>query len=205
MIKKILLVFILIKLTYAEDMGVVAKTYPIVEPDMIDYIKNRAKQMMDNGQWDAIKKKSIANAKNKIENPTPIAGIEHTKENKTFYYNPMFQLKKDLTDANGNLIAKAGWYNPLTFKPFNEELIFIDGNDPIQVSWAIDRYHSNTKKTKIILTSGSFLKLDKKYKVWFYYDQNGFYTSKFGIAHVPAIVNQAEKKLKVDEIRLPND
>ena len=42
--------------------------------------------------------------------------------------------------------------------------------------------------------------LDKKHKVWFFYDQNGKYTQKLNIKHVPAIVEQVEDELKITEI-----
>ncbi|MBY0379658.1 MAG: type-F conjugative transfer system protein TraW [Burkholderiales bacterium] len=195
----------LINNVIAENLGVVGKTYPVIEPDMIEVIKAKAKSMMDNGQWDKIKQKTIADAKNQIENPQPVFGITHTREAKTIYYNPVFKVDKDITDANGKVIAHAGYYNPLTFKPFPEEFIFIDGSDEKQVDWAVKRFNSNNKKTKIILTSGSYISLDKKFRIWFYYDQNGRYTQKLGIKHVPAIVNQEGKQLRVDELLIDGD
>jgi conjugal transfer pilus assembly protein TraW len=194
-----------VSLSVADDLGVIGKTYSIAEPDMIEVIKSKAKLMMDNGQWDTIKKQAIDNAKNKIYHPSAVNGITHTKQAQTFYYDPMFKINDDITDGNGHVIAKAGYYNPLTFKPFPEELIFIDGADNVQVKWAVDRFHTNTKKTKIILTSGSFMELDKLHKIWFYYDQNGKYTEKLGIKHVPAIVNQDGKKIRVEELVLQGD
>ena len=181
-------------------MGIAGKTYPIAEPDMIDFIQTKAKTLVDSGKWDKIKQETIDRTKNKIDNPPAVVGITHTKTPLTTYYDPMFKVESDVTDAQGKLIAKAGYYNPLTFKPFPEELIFIDGEDEDQVNWAVNQFRSNTKKTKIILTSGSFMKLDKSYKIWFYYDQGGMYTKKLNIHHVPATVNQEGKQLRVDEV-----
>jgi conjugal transfer pilus assembly protein TraW len=205
--KKLFLIFSSLVLinAIADDLGTVGKTYPIAEPDMIDVIKNKAKMMVDNGQWDKIKQQSIENAKNRINNPAPVAGISHTKTERVIYYDPMFRVDEDIKDASGRVVAKAGYYNPLTFKPFPEELIFIDGADPVQVKWAVERFKGNTKKTKIVITSGSYISLDKKYKLWFYYDQNGKYTEKLGIKHVPATVNQEGKKIRINELVLNGD
>lgn len=170
---------------------------------MVEFIKGKARAMMDDGRWDKIKEETITNAKDKINNPPDIAGITNTTESKSFYYNPEFTLNKNLLDANGALLAKAGTYNPLTFKPFTEELIFINGKDPVQTKWAVDRFETNTKKTKIILTAGSYMDLDRKYKIWFFYDQGGTYTQKLHITKVPALVYQEGKRIRVDEVYLP--
>lgn len=185
---------------YAEDLGVIAKTYPIVEPDMIEWIKSKAYAMMKDGQWQQIQNQAIVNAKNQVNNPAPISGITDAIKTKVWYYKPMIELKQNLTDYNGHIIAKAGFYNALKYKPFDVEILCINGNNTKQVNWAINHSKNDGIKTKIILTQGSFIKLDKKYKTWFYYDQNGKYTQKLKIQHVPAIVSQDGEQLKIMEI-----
>jgi conjugal transfer pilus assembly protein TraW len=100
---------------------------------------------------------------------------------------------------NVSIIVKAGNYNALRYKPFDVQLLFINGNNPKQVAWALAKNSASTR-TKIVLTQGSFMDLDKKHKVWFYYDQNGKYTQKLNIAHVPAVVEQDGEQLKIIEI-----
>lgn len=185
---------------YAEDLGVVGKTYPILEPDMIEWIKFKADVMIKSGQWQQIQNKAISNAKNQINNPEPISGITDCFVNKTWYYKPMIQLKADLTDTKGHVIAKAGLYNALKYKPFDTQLLFINGNNAKQISWAINHAKNDGVKIKIVLTQGSFINLDKQYKIWFFYDQNGKYTQKLDIHHVPAIVVQDGEQLKITEL-----
>ena len=184
---------------YAEDLGVVGKTYPINEPDLIDVIKGRAKNLIDTGQWDKIKEKTVANAKNQILNPPSLSGIVNAKESTTHFYDPSFYLDRDLYDPQGKLIARRGVYNPLTFKPFQSELIFINGENKNQVEWAVNKVKTDHRKAKIILVSGKYIELDKQYKIWFYYDQNAKYTSKLGITQVPAIAYQDGKKIRIDQ------
>lgn len=196
---KILLIGLTVVNVSAEDLGTVAKSYPIAEPDMIDWIKARAQTMMQNGQWQQIQNQAVAKAKYQINNPIPVAGITDATETKTWNYTPMIELKQDLTDGQGHVVAKAGMYNSLRYKPFDTQLLFINGNNPKQVTWALDKNSESGIRTKIILTQGSFMNLDKKYKVWFYYDQNGKYTQKLNIKHVPAMVNQAGEQLRITE------
>lgn len=184
----------------AENLGVVGKTYQIIEPDLIDVIKDKAQNLIDNGQWAKIQEQTVARTKDKILNPPPLAGITDAKESATHYFNPSFYLDRDLFDPQGRLIAKRGVYNPLTYKPFQSELIFINGASQKQVNWAVNRFRTNNKKTKIILTAGKYIDLDKSYKIWFYYDQNGKYTSKLGITKVPSIAYQDGKQIRIDEI-----
>jgi conjugal transfer pilus assembly protein TraW len=185
---------------YAEDLGIVAKGYSIAEPDMIEWIKSRANTMIKNGEWQQIQNKAISNTKNQILNPPSVIGISDAEITKTWYYKPLIQLKHDLTDTHGHIIAKAGLYNALRYKPFDTQLLFIDGNNQNQVNWAINHFKNDGVKTKIVLTKGSFINLDKQFKIWFYYDQNGKYTQKLKIKHVPAIVIQDGEQLKISEI-----
>jgi conjugal transfer pilus assembly protein TraW len=185
---------------YAEDLGVVGKTYPILEPDMIEWIKAKADTMIKNGQWQQIQNQAVTNAKNQINNPNPVKGITDAKVTKTWYYKPLIELKHNLTDIKGHIIAKAGLYNALRYKPFDTQLLFINGNNKKQVNWAVDHFKNDGVKTKIVLTQGSFINLDKQFKLWFYYDQNGRYTQKLNIQHVPAIVIQDGEELKISEI-----
>ena len=184
----------------AEDLGVIAKTYPIIEPDMIEWIKNKATTMMQNGQWDNIKNQAISNVKNQINHPKPVDNISDATETKSWYYTPMIEVKQNLTDGKNHVVAKKGKYNALKYKPFDIQLLFINGNNKKQVEWAVTKNKNDSTKTKIILTQGSFINLDKKYKVWFFYDQQGKYTQKLNITHVPASVIQDGDELKVTEI-----
>ena len=199
-LKALLIFSVIFASIFAEDLGVVAKTYPIAEPDMIAWIKSKATTMMQNGEWQNLQTQTINNVKTKLNNPTPVAGILDATITKTWYYKPMIELKQPLTDTKGHLIAKKGMYNALKYKPFDTQLLFINGNNPKQVEWAINKNINDGVKTKIILTQGSFMNLDKKHKVWFFYDQQGRYTQKLKIEHVPAMVIQDGEELKITEI-----
>lgn len=184
----------------ADDLGVIGKTYPINEPDMIEWIKSRAAGMMQSGEWEQIQKQAIDRTRNYINHPPAVANISDATETKSWYYTPVVQLKEDLTDGQGHTIAKAGQYNALRYMPFDVQLLFVNGDNQKQVEWALEKNKESDVRTKIVLTSGSFMDLDKEHKVWFYYDQGGKYTQKLNITHVPAIVKQDGTQLKITEI-----
>lgn len=196
---KILLIGLTVS-SFADDLGTFGKVYPINEPDMIDWIKGKAAAMVQSGQWQQIQNKAITDAKQKINNPVPIAGISDAQVTKVWYYTPMVNLKQNLTDTQGHVIAKAGNYNALRYKPFDTQLLFINGKNQKQVDWALAKNTESGIRTKIVLTQGSFMDLDKEHKVWFYYDQNGKYTQKLNITHVPAMVKQVGDQLQITEV-----
>lgn len=199
--KSIFLLTILVATScLADDLGIVGNTYPITEPDMIAWIKAKAATMMQNGEWQKIQNQAIDKAKQQINHPVAVAGISDAQVTNVSYYKPMVQAKKDVTDTRGHIIVKAGNYNALRYKPFDVQLLFINGNNQKQVDWALAKNAESDVRTKIVLTQGSFMDLDKKHKVWFYYDQNGKYTQKLNIKHVPAIVVQDGEQLKITEI-----
>ena len=82
--------------------------------------------------------------------------------------------------------------NPLEHIALRESLIFIDGDDEEQVSYALSLSDAN-----IILVKGSPLKLQRKHKRWIYFDQAGVMTTKLGITEVPALVEQDRLKLRI--------
>ncbi len=122
--------------------------------------------------------------------------------------------------------------NPLDHMSWDGTLVFIDGRDKEQIEWAVKNYfkvlHTSEAKdnikgqsstinlaslvssdekdnndgSKIVLIAGRPLDLEKKTGSSIYFDQAGVLTKKFNIAHVPAIVKQDGKYLKITEINI---
>ena len=139
----------------------------------------------------------------KVRRPEPVLGITKAIKQKEFYYDPTFVLEEEVHDHDGKIIHPKGTkINPLDKTSFSNVLIFIDGDDVTQVEYALQQYHSLNNKAKIILTSGSPIELQRKNKIWIYFDQAGMLTTKLGIKHVPSIVTQDGLKLKITEVAL---
>ena len=109
----------------------------------------------------------------------------------------------DIRDHKGNLIARAGTrVNPLEFIQLNQDIVFVDGDNPAELAWATARYPAS-HKAKIIFVSGSPFDRMKQYQRRFFFDQRGQLTGKFGITHTPAVVRASGKLLSVEEIVVP--
>jgi conjugal transfer pilus assembly protein TraW len=82
----------------------------------------------------------------------------------------------------------------------SKTLLFIDARDAAQVGRARRILDERGGKVKVILTAGSYLDLMRRLKHPVFFDQQGQLTTKFGIRHVPALITQEGKRLRIDEI-----
>lgn len=172
----------------AKDFGTQGHVFTIIEEDFLEVINARLQKI----DWDEFNKNTQNKTKEYIERPTAVSGIVKAKESKEFFYDPTYVLTQDIRDHNNQLLHKKGTkVNPLEFTPLKEALLFIDGDDDSQVKFALKQ------QAKIILVKGSPLKLQRKEKIWIYFDQGGILTSKLGITQVPALVTQEDLQLKI--------
>jgi len=183
------------------DLGVIGPVYPIKEQDLIEYIKNKLAAMQKSGELKTLQQQQLERAKKTINRPKPTSGITRTVKAHTFYIDPSITTDHNITDHKGRIIVMAGTkVNPFDYINMSKDLIFINGDDPDQVRWAKRmgaRYHGRIKP---ILVNGSPIDLMKKWKRRVYFDQRGTLTKRFHIKHVPAIVSQAKKMLRIDEV-----
>jgi conjugal transfer pilus assembly protein TraW len=186
-------------LAFAKDFGVVGHTYNIKEQDIIKYIKSK----LENIDIAKLQEEQQQIVRTSVDRPMEVSGIIDAKENKEYFYDPAFILEEDIFDHVGRLIHKAGTrINPLENISLRHDLIFINGDNPKQVEFALSYFKTKDAKATIILIKGSPIKLQKEHKVWIYFDQQGLLTSKFGIVQVPAIVTQDRWQLRISEVAL---
>ena len=136
-----------------------------------------------------------------VERPKPVSGVKDNLLQRIHYHDPSYVVPEDIYDHKGNLLYKAGYkVNPLNQVPLREKLIFINGDNGEQVKYALKKRKEYQGLAKIILTKGTPLEIQRKEKVWMYFDQQGVLTTKLGIKAVPALVEQSGLRLKVTEV-----
>lgn len=191
------------KATYANDLGVMGETYPILEMDFLDFIQSRIEQVQKNGQWQALQNRATQSAISYRNRPPRVAGITRARETKNWKYDPSIVLDHDVISPDRKMIAAAGTrVNPLNFITVTKTLIFYDSDDETQVEWVLEQDKKLNGKDKLILINGSVLDQEKRFKKPIYFDQSGKLTSRFGITHVPAVVYQEETVLRVAEVKI---
>ncbi len=186
---------------HAQDLGVIGPVYPIAEPSLLEVILARLREAESTGVLGRLQRDSQARVKRGVEEPAPVAGITKTTRPRSFYYDPSIVVPYAITDAEGKVIVAPGTrVNPLDTVSLSMQLVFIDGRDATQIGRAQQLLRAPGAKVKVILTGGSYLDLMRRWKLPVFFDQQGNLTGKLGIRHVPAIVTQDGKRLRIDEV-----
>lgn len=178
----------------AKDFGVQGHLWGIAEANILQVIEQRLAKL----DIEEMQKNMVATVKKYTARPPSVAGLQKIREKRISYYDPTYTLDRDIVDHKGRLIHSMGTkINPLEQLPLREALIFIDGDDEEQVNYALQNYKKLAKKAKVILTNGAPLELQKKHKVWMYFDQQGKLTEQLGIKFIPALVQQDGLRLQI--------
>ena len=140
-------------------------------------------------------------AKQGIEQPAAITTVSRTTQPRTHYYDPSLVVPYAITDAEGRIIVTPGTtVNPLDTVSLSKHLLFFDARDAGQVKRARELLDQHSGRVKLILTGGSYLELMKRWQTPVFFDQQGLLTTKLHIQHVPALVYQDGRRLRIDEI-----
>ena len=181
----------------SKDFGVVGHVWDIAEEDILEYIEKKLRSV----DVDKLKEEMRGKTREAVERPKPVSGVKDNLLKRIHYHDPSYVAPEDIYDHKGNLLYKAGYkVNPLNQVPLRERLIFINGDNEEQVRYALQKRKEYRGLAKIILTKGAPLEIQRREKVWMYFDQQGVLTTKLGIKAVPALVEQSGLRLKIIEV-----
>jgi conjugal transfer pilus assembly protein TraW len=182
----------------AKDYGQVGTVFPVIEADLLRVIELKLGALKASGQMDAMNQRLKERTEAKVRRPTPVAGIERATVARSWLFDPSIVIDHDIRDQRGNLIAPQGRrVNPLDFVVVKSPLVFINGDDPAQIAWALKRFDDHAK---LIMVAGAPLEAMTTHQRRFFFDQEGRLTSKFGIHAVPAVVVQEGRVMRINEI-----
>lgn len=190
------------------DSGVYGETFPIEEKSLLEWIKTRLQALSESGKLEGHQQTILRQAKEQLNRPPPVKHIHKTITPRSFYWDPSITVPYDIKDHQGNVFHRKGAkVNPLDTRSFRCPFLFVDGDDPEQVAWAIRQRQlaDVSRKPKIILVQGAPLDLSQKLNLPVYFDQSGVLIRKFGITRVPATVSQKGKTLLVSEVSLDTE
>lgn len=182
----------------ARDYGQQGAVWAIAEPDLLAQIHARLTQLEKTGETarlgEELKRRTIA----KVNRPEPVAGLTNALSPRSWQFDPTITVERHIADNKGRVIVAAGTrINPLDTVPLRAPLVFLDGDEPGQIAWALRRY--GTSRAKLILVKGAPLELMKARQRRFYFDQGGTLVKRFGIRAVPASVEQQGRVLVITE------
>lgn len=180
------------------DHGQMGQTWPVIEPDLLAVIKARLDTAQASGKIDALNRQFAEKVTQRVKQPVAVAGMSPAGETRSWEFDPAIVVENDIRDDHGNLIAVAGQrVNPLALSGLSKKLVFINGNDPAELAWAMQR--GGDKAAKIIFVDGSPFTQMQTHRRRFYFDQDGRLTTHFGIRHTPAVVERKGDLLQVTE------
>lgn len=187
----------------AVDHGRIGPTYPIKEPDMLEWIEKRVAAKVASGEALRYQQEQSEKMERKLLNPAPLQSVTKASKARTAYYDPTFVVDENIADDRGRILVPAGTtINPLDRVGLSRPLIFFDARDKSQVAFAKRFLDARAGLAKPILVGGSYFDLMKLWDTPVYFDQQSALIRKLGIKHVPAIVVQEGKRLRIDEIAL---
>jgi conjugal transfer pilus assembly protein TraW len=179
---------------------VIGPVYPVAEPDMVVWMKERAARYYTPERLAALEAGQREAARRYAEAP-PGTSLPRTTEPVTRWFDPSVTVPYDLRDQDGRLIHAAGTrINPLEWRSLTQRLLFLDGNDEEQVRWAEGQLAGGQWQVKPILVAGAPLELGRRWQRPVYFDQQGLLVGKLGIEQLPAIVRQEAMRLRIDEV-----
>jgi conjugal transfer pilus assembly protein TraW len=186
--------------THAQDLGVIGPVYPIAEPSLLEVILAKLRDAQASGELARIERNAQTRVRQAIEDPVAVT-IKKTSKPRSFYFDPSIVVPYPITDAEGTVIVAQGTrVNPLDTVSLSKRLLFFDARDSEQVQRAralLDQYRG---QIKLILTGGSYLDLMRRWQQPVFFDQRGVLVEKLRIQHVPALVSQDGKRLRIDEL-----
>ena len=182
----------------ARDYGQQGAVWAIAEPDLLTQIHARLTQLEKTGETaklnEDLKRRTIA----RVNRPEPVAGLATASIARSWRFDPTITVERDIADNKGRVIVAAGTrVNPLDTVPLRVPLVFLDGDEPAHITWALRRF--GPSRAKFILVKGAPLELMKTRQRRFYFDQGGTLVKRFGIRAVPASVEQQGRVLVITE------
>jgi conjugal transfer pilus assembly protein TraW len=178
------------------DYGYIGESFAIEEEDLLEVIYRRLKALAQEGSLKAHQEIIVQKVLSRIQSPEPVKGLTRTIVSRQFFYDPSVEVDDDLYDHQGRRIHKKGTrINPKV--SWKKTLLFLDGDDPDQVAWAVS--HGPDPQTIWILVKGSPFRMMERQNRRIFFDQGGVLTQKFGFEHVPVRVSQKDDRILVEE------
>lgn len=186
----------------ARDYGQQGAVFPVIERDLLEQIQTRLLSMQKSGEMNRrnaeLKNRTLA----RVQRPEAVTGLSNARASRSWQFDPTISLAEDINGANGERMwTRGARVNPLDSVKLRSPLLFLDGDNPAQVRWAL----AQQKEAKLVLTNGAPLALMRAQKRRFYFDQGGKLIRHFGIKALPARVRQNGRLLEISEIALLPD
>jgi len=184
--------------TQSKDLGIAGNTYPIVEPDALQEIQEKAKTMNINKYIPRTKLEKRAKEFKPIDLPV----LKPASVDRSFTVDLTYTLNFDITDGKGNIIYPKGYtFNPLDYIRYNKTIVVINGNNKKQLEWFENSEYAKDINILLLITNGSYYQIGERLKRQVFY-ANKLIVEKFRLKAVPSVIQQKGVVLEVKEIAI---
>jgi len=183
----------------AKNFGTYGTVFPVTEPDFLEEILSRLRDMEQSGEMAAMQQSMQDTTRSYIERPHASAVLPPAEEYRAFQFDPSIVVERDIADHNGVVFAHAGTrVNPLDYSHFNKRIIIIDGDIEDQVEFALS--DGNELDTLIVMINGAPLELGRAHGRRFWFDQNAEFIARFGVERLPTVITRADPFMLIEEV-----
>jgi conjugal transfer pilus assembly protein TraW len=193
-IRKILFVIALLLSPHvcAKSLGIIGTTYPVAEANLLEVIQARVALLQQQGKLDSVQTELDQHFEQGMDRPTPVAGLSRAQQTRTWLFDPTVASTQNLGET----------INPLDTVSLKQALLFYDADDAKQVDW-VEATAALLNGPMLILVAGSVRSQIARFHKPVYFDQGGRLLERFHLQHVPAIITQLGRHLKIQEVALP--
>ena len=176
-----------------KNLGAIGRTYPIVEPDLVEEIK---------AAIDYEKLAKVMAEQRRNYQAKDIHALPTVKRDRTFLVDMTYTLDHDIPGENGQIMYRRGInWNPLDYVSLQGPLVVINSEDEKQVEWFLKSPYNKNRQVKLLISAGFAAPLMKQL------DRPVFYLTKtiadrLQLAAAPCVITQNGKKMMVQEVKI---
>ncbi len=175
------------------SLGVVGKTWPVVEQDITIELKSTVREKLD---------RAITDIQKNVKKYQPSEGLYRLpvcKKNTSFTVDMTWTLTRDLRDNKGKVIYPKGYrFNPLQYVPFSQIIVVIDATDSDQVTWFKQSLYSTDSRVLLLLSDGYAFEMMSELKRPVYYLSKTI-AERLKLRVVPSVISRVNKEMEVFE------
>jgi len=193
-----MIVFLLSGHAYAGKVETIGKTYPVIERDALEELKDAVSKV----DWKKIFDKDKWKEKIRSFRPEDWASLPEARENRTRMVDMTYSLEFDIPDGKGNVLYPKGYtFNPLEYAGFRQTLIIIDGGREEHIEWYMKSPYYRDMETMLLISDGSWYELMKRLKRPVFY-LSAILKERLRLEAVPSIVRQEGRYMEVREVKV---
>ena len=174
------------------QLETVGRTYPIVEPNILEELRQKATGI----DVDALRDKHDR------YQPSNLHKLPRAAADRMFTVDMTYTLDHDIKDEQERLLYPHGFtIKPLQYATLTGGLVVVDGSDPQQVDWFKASPYFQNHRVILLLSDGYAPKLKTELQRSVYYLTYDI-ADRLHLKAVPSVVIEQDRTVTVREVRL---